>query len=148
MAKMIKKKLRDLTQEEFSWWKCEHCFKTKCRECLFDTVNCRNDRDSFWLNNKDLYSDEFLDQEVEIKANYLNCQESDYLNAVIKPFKDNVLTIAKRSTLNNSEYEYIEIIAALDNGHKYAVNLFPFVKNTMYKNMELDKEYTLEELDL
>lgn len=60
-----KKKLRDLTEEEYiCWWK-SNC-NSVCDDCLFNNVYCVPVNDRFWLNHKDLYSDKFLDQEVEI----------------------------------------------------------------------------------
>ena len=49
--------------------------------------------------------------------------------------------------LQNSEYLRIHIHDALD-GAYYDISLPCFKKNTMYKNMELGKRYTLEELGL
>ena len=71
MLKIIKlpkkKKLRDLTPEEWDKWK-EICSYTSCSECIFRYVSCiRSDREECWVNNKALYSDKFLDQEIEVK---------------------------------------------------------------------------------
>ena len=65
-----KVKLRDLTEEQFNKWALSNCKKygDKCDGCPFQKVYCdRNpDIDDWWIKNKDLYSDKFLDQEVEI----------------------------------------------------------------------------------
>ena len=71
MLKIIKlpkkKKLRDLTPEEWDKWK-EICSYTSCSECIFRYVSCiRSDREECWVNHKDLYSDKFLDQEIEVE---------------------------------------------------------------------------------
>lgn len=58
-----KKKLRDITIEEYTTWKTKNC--SKCKNCIFKNVNCI-ELAGCWINNKDLYSDKFLDQEVEI----------------------------------------------------------------------------------
>ena len=55
-----KKKLRDLTEEEYGNWQENNC-KNKCSKCIFYCVACSN-----WINHKDLYSDKFLDQEIEV----------------------------------------------------------------------------------
>ena len=65
-----KKKLRDLTKDEWDKWKNEECIKNRnsdCYNCIFMNVACANSRcEGSWFNNKDLYSDKFLDQEIEV----------------------------------------------------------------------------------
>lgn len=61
-----KKKLRDLTEEEYDKWKDVNCSKIACKECPFNNVACNISNTSCWVNHKDLYSDKFLDQEVEV----------------------------------------------------------------------------------
>ena len=58
-----KKKLRDLTSREFKKWKQKNCHLT-CEDCIFDNVCCSDERG--WVAHKDLYSDKFLDQEIEV----------------------------------------------------------------------------------
>lgn len=62
-----KKKLRDLNKEEFQKWVKENCItNVLCKDCPFNNVKCgimNNDR---WVLHKDLYSDKFLDQEIEV----------------------------------------------------------------------------------
>ena len=79
----------------------------------------------------------------ESKVEILDEAEKRYLREVIRPFRSKVLQIAKKYD-NFTDLEYIRIIIKDD------VSLeFPsFSKNIMYKNMEEDKEYTLEELGL
>ena len=67
--------------------------------------------------------------------------ERKYLSDVIKPFGHRVSYIVKR--MNGSGY-YIAII--LNNFD--VMNLPYFTRNTMYKGMEVNKEYSLEELGL
>ena len=64
-----KKKLRDLTPEVFDKWKEKNCnFDTECQKCVFKKVICYNSRNKYsWVNNKDLYSEKFLDQEIEVE---------------------------------------------------------------------------------
>ena len=59
-----KKKLRDLKPEEYDKWKKKNC--DNCRKCIFKNVVC-NMRDYSWIHHKDLYSDKFLEQEVEVE---------------------------------------------------------------------------------
>ena len=116
------------------WW----------NDCIFNKAQCAEPSDeSSWINNKDLYSDKFLDQEIEIDLPILNTEEKEYLSAVLKPFINNVTDIAKyRRTSDSSEYIVINF------KDTEGLILPHFKENTMYKGMELDKKYTLAELDL
>ena len=61
-----KKKLRDITEEDFQKWLNKNCSLRKdCIECIFNNVNCSDEGN--WVNNKDLYSDKFLEQEIEVR---------------------------------------------------------------------------------
>lgn len=63
-----KKKLRDLTIGEFRRWSDKNCKygNMKCENCPFRHVCCCEGDEDFWLEHKDLYSDKFLDQEIEV----------------------------------------------------------------------------------
>ena len=150
----IKKKLRDLTFEEYKDWKFKNCTPIKtCTKCEFGCVTCSwfpNEK-TCWVYNKDSYSDKFLNQETEIEIDILNKVEKEYLRNVIKPFKGIVKNISKQKIY--SKYEYISICFSvpLDISYYCSTNyiyLPYFIKGTMYKNMEVGKEYTLEELGL
>lgn len=76
-----------------------------------------------------------------VEKEILDDVEKEYLSAVIRPFKDKVEYICKTADYDG---EYITIGMVKD-----STMLFPyFKKNTMYKGMEADKEYTLKELGL
>lgn len=60
-----KKKLRDLTEEEFERYK-KKCFGINCNECIFRNISCGSSNTS-WIYHKELYSDKFLDQEIEVE---------------------------------------------------------------------------------
>ena len=66
-----KKKLRDLTKDEWDKWKNKDCiknFNSDCDNCIFTNIPCSNSRcENSWFNNKDLYSDKFLNQEIEVE---------------------------------------------------------------------------------
>lgn len=80
--------------------------------------------------------------EEEYKPEILTDKEKAYLSAVIKPFREKVEYVYK-ICLEIDKREYLEI--SLENG----VISFPcFEKGTMYRGMELNKRYTLEELGL
>ena len=74
----------------------------------------------------------------------LNRKEKKYLKNVLKPFKDRFIIIRK---VNRDEIEFISIILKKGKSFEYAY-LPSFEKNTLFKNMELNKLYTLKELGL
>lgn len=63
-----KKKLRDLTMKDFKKWKENNCPNEKCSciPCLFNKVYCSCYSKDCWVKNKNLYSDEFLNQEIDV----------------------------------------------------------------------------------
>ena len=76
---------------------------------------------------------------IKIPKPILTDKEKEYLSAVIKPFRDRVSSISKDGPL-----EYITISMDSDD---FAI-LPNFEKGTMYKGMETNRRYTLEELGL
>lgn len=146
-------KLRDMTKEQWERFRKNDCYNNivECKNCPLKHVNCSYfDEDTEqWIDNKDLYSDKLLDQEVEIEMlDILDKQEKEYLRAVIRPFRNRVISIKKieikienlysicikvKSEFTLSEIEHIDL---------------PIFKNDMYMGMEANKSYTLEELDL
>ena len=83
--------------------------------------------------------------ELNKKESILTEEEKEYLSAVIRPFRDRVRYIEKRSEGD----QYILISLRLDE-KPYCENfLLPFFKaDTMYNEMILFKQYSLEELDI
>ena len=79
----------------------------------------------------------------ERKEAILDEKEKEYLAGVIRPFRDRRFTISKIQVYDEkSEFIFIEF-----SEDEYIA--FPyFDKGTMYKNMEIGKKYTLEELGL
>ncbi len=71
--------------------------------------------------------------------------EKEYLEGVIYPFKDRVRYIKKYC---NYTHHYISICVEGIHGKEECIGLPYFDKYTMYKGMETDKKYTLEELGL
>ena len=61
-----KVKLRDLTEEQYKKYE-NGCTERICTECAFREVECEIKYNNCWLYHKDLYSDKFLDQEIEIE---------------------------------------------------------------------------------
>ena len=76
----------------------------------------------------------------KIEEPILAYKEKEYLSNVIRPFKDEVNALVKMAILKR-KYICIKL-------EKDCVYLPYFTKDTMYKNMELNTEYTLEELGL
>ena len=70
----------------------------------------------------------------------LTKEEKDYLSEVIKPFRDKIEYI-KRLTFDS--VDSIQVIT-----EKGVTAVLFFETDTRYKNMEPDREYTLEELGL
>ena len=82
----------------------------------------------------------------EMKA--LTDEERQYLKHFLKPFKNEVEFITKNKVVHadddsETNFEYLYIML-----HKEYIQLPMFEKGTMYKNMELGKEYTLDELGI
>lgn len=88
----IKKKLRDISLEEFK----VYCKQLSCEKCVFSKVCCDEFSNDFWVNNKDIYSDKFLNQEIEIETDILFEKEKEYLKSIIRPFKNRVEYIDKK----------------------------------------------------
>lgn len=161
---IIKKKLKDLTFEEYKDWKEENCMGKDCSRCAFGCVNCSwfpdkytygvDGGDTCWINNKDSYSDKFLNQEIMIedeKPDILTDKEKQYLRNVIKPFRNRVKYITKETEINAYEFIVMDVINPLNASFYFGteyINLPYFKQGTMYKNMEVGKKYTLEELEL
>ena len=60
-------KLKDLTIEQYRKYE-KGCSDRICTQCLFRAVECELNRTSCWFHHKDLYSDKFLEQEIEIES--------------------------------------------------------------------------------
>ena len=80
---------------------------------------------------------------LEVEEPILDEAERKYLSNVIRPFRDRVKNIIKHNSYYKNE-EYIVIYS----GHDISISFPNFKKGTMYKGMELNKEYKLEELGL
>lgn len=151
MKKSIK--LRDLTAEQ--WDKnrnllCKliaHGDCDNCNDCIFQYVRDCSDsiyRNS-WINHKDLFSDKFLDQEVEVEiSDIITKKEKEYLSDIIKLFRDKISFIEKCFDETTNDY-FISIYVNTDEVEGIRVS---FSSNNMYEGMKLNKEYSLEDLGL
>lgn len=81
----------------------------------------------------------------ESKVEILDEVEKRYLSNVIRPFKENVRFITKRRYWIDST-EYNDISICIKNNSN--IVLPRFIANNMYKGMEIEKTYSLEELGL
>lgn len=144
-------KLKDLTKEQWDKNKGIECEKyERCDNCKFAYTNCDTSNiKSSWINHKEIYSDKFLDQEIEIEMpDILKEEEKRYLSAVIRPFRNRVISISKYFyVLDNAYTIEICIYSSVGIFEKEIIRL-PRFKNEMYKGMENNKKYILEELDL
>ena len=79
----------------------------------------------------------------EKETEILDEKEKEYLNNLIKPFKNEVKYITKNAFNDNSYFINISCHSITNN-----FCLPNFKKDKMYKNMELEKRYTLKELGM
>lgn len=144
---IIKKKIKDITAEEFEIWKNYNCktYDLHCTGCPFRASECGFVGLRFpWYESKEMFSDKFLNQEINITVpDILDDVEKRYLSAVIRPFRKRVDSIMKISDPLSYDKEYIFIKLDED-----SFSLPYFKTGTMYQGMELEKVYTLEELGL
>lgn len=107
-------------------------------DCLY---NCISDFESI-INRKCF---------VLVENPILDDMEKNYLGSIIKPFKEKytAMTITKIATKFHTAYICIALIekGKEDECHE-EIALPYFGRDKMYKGMELDREYTLEELGL
>ena len=78
---------------------------------------------------------------IKIPKPILDEKEKEYLSAIIKPFRDKVISISKKSA-NYGEFIDILIDEAED------IYLPYFKPGKMYQGIRVNREYTLEELGL
>ena len=80
------------------------------------------------------------------KEQILKETEKKYLSEVIRPYDINCICKKRESITENYEFIIIKLNGELMNNE--IIKLPYFKKGTMYKGMEIDKEYTLKELGL
>lgn len=63
-----KVKLRDLTEEQLKKWRQTNCIDGVCKNCVFNSnTGCICHVVYYWIKNKPVFSDTFLNQEIEIE---------------------------------------------------------------------------------
>lgn len=145
MKKKIK--LRDMTEEQFFAFKdSDSCFKKSCDDCPFHYISCRV-MDWCWAKHKDIYSDKFLDQEVEIEVpDILTEEERDYLKAVIEPFKQRIIFVSKNQC--GTSEEYIQMFGETTEYAKSLLSCFPTSPSMRFDGLDKGNRYALEDLGL
>ena len=83
----------------------------------------------------------------EAKEPVLDEVERKYLSEVIRPFRKKITHISKVIHYG-VDRQYISITIKDEDGFRDRLNLPDFENDTMYKGMEINKAYTLEELGL
>lgn len=142
-------KLRDLTPEQYSKYKEGGCgCNGSCNECMFGSVNCVSASKSCWVFHKDLYSDKFLDQEIEIEAPTFTDTEREYLHNLLEPFKDRIVAIKVRKDTVCPDYAYLVIkVESIVEEVKIEEIYLPLFKiETMYTGLKIDSMYETIEL--
>lgn len=147
--------------EYFNYGKCTKfnryiiCIDLKAKQLTYivDNENLDNLRRLNNLLQRDYLNylaNEFLDV-IKVKS-ILDDVEKKYLSEIIRPFKNRVINIRKCSMMAEDEvYIAIRVKSISDDcsdGYTESILLPIFKIDTMYKNMECDKRYTLKELDL
>ena len=141
----MKIKLRDMTFEQYEKWLKNNCATiTLCGDCPFFKVICCV-KTRCWVENKELYSDKFLDQEIEIEDEpILTDEERRYLRKIIEPYRDKVESIEKiGSEYLDSDNDFIVVHLVED-----SISLPILNTSFKFKGMEANKKYALEELGL
>lgn len=118
------------------------CYGKSCRECWFFVDAPYGPCPSAKLA--------WLLEDEEYKGSILNEVEKRYLENVIRPFKDRVVSITKWCMDDSYNEECIEIDVKYHKNPKLidTLNLPWFKSNTMYKGMKREKEYTPKDLGL
>ena len=141
-TKLIFKDGVELVRESKNW-SCGAYFKRE----IVDLIRLK---DNYGDLGKILKIEEPTYQTVyEYKPEILDEVEKRYLRGVIRPYKNDVIYITKFIISDSEQDAIAKITIKMRNldGYWY-IGLPPFKKDTMYKNMKDDKEYTLEELGL
>lgn len=94
------------------------------------------------------YSFEEVDFSVKKTNNefLLDCIDRKYFNNFLRPFRDKIQYIRKMQSLD-SDYEYIKI-NYFEDTHVSYLYLPDFKTGTMFKKLELNKQYDLNDLNL
>ncbi len=151
MKKTIK--LKDLTKNQWICYRKNICTKIDCKYCPFEKVICSEvtENDS-WVNNKDLFSDKFLNREITMEVeDVLTEEEREYLSIVIKPYKNHIVRIIKEIDNKESDSDNLLLVIFLKE-HNVHTPMIPLFKNEKgeyaFAGMKMHLEYRLSDLGL
>lgn len=145
MKKKIK--LRKLSKEQYRKYKDGGC-NGHCNECMFGSVNCVSASESCWVLNKDIYSDKFLDQEIEIEIPTFTDKERTYLHNFLEPYKDRIVAIKVCKDTLRPDYAnlIIRVKSIVEEIIIEEIYLPLFKIGTMYTGLKIDSMYEIIEL--
>ena len=86
-------KLRDISEEQYKKWFKENKNKIHIESKILEQL-CKPILEDF-TDYKHIYSDKILDQEIEIEVELLTPKEKEYLENLLKPFKEVIDYIIK-----------------------------------------------------
>ena len=141
----MKAKIKDLTKEQankicsvnkYHCQSCPLCYgsSTESRTCINAVIS-----NGF----KDFIN--FVNKDTEIIQPYLSGQEKEFLEERLRPFKDEISFIIKERLGIDTDLYRIRIKGKAHSSIE-SLELIPFY--TMYQGMELDRYFTLEDLEL
>ena len=101
-------------------------------------------------NEEAVIEDKMLEWFTEEHVHILDDEEKEYLRKVIAPFRRKVKYIYKGTYATDSEREFIRIVVIdkLASDFEDTCVLPDFKAGTMYKGMEINRDYKIGELDL
>lgn len=118
------------------------CLHANCGKCLFNGSNiCKKNIESEDFNEYVAKAEEYVKANTPI----LDDAEKRYLKAVIRPFRNSFCRVSKRVDIVQHKY-YILFISYKPNN--YLKLPYFELDSGMYKGMELNRDYRLEELGL
>ncbi len=128
-------------------------FKMTKESTLVDEKVMYNGTDLIYINSgKSIFNDYFFTTILHLtftllaeekKKEILNDEEKQYLSNFIRPFRNNVEWMEKVKKYD-PDREYIQILINTDE----EINLPSFEAGEMYKGMEANKRYEIEELGI
>lgn len=140
----MKKKLRDLTKEEYEKWRKTYCEKLDCIDCPFHNVHCGCFNENCWVNYKDLHLDKVLNQEIEIEVEMPELTEDE--RVILRNIDKEFRYIARDEDGSFFLYEKKPIKMEDDYGTSGLAIMFPFQKLFKFVKWEDDEPYLIKDL--
>ena len=132
---------------------CEDCDKCPLGKLYIScgAICCVNDDNTVTNDLKRIYASckDFIEIIDNYKSPILDEVEKEYLTNIVKPYvRKYDVRILKTSSFDSDELEYIEILLWDSNDNEDSISFPYFRKDTMYKGMELERGYSLDELGI